>query len=59
MFKEREARGLTEQSMEDKKFLDPITKKTYEQMYQLPPTKTMEGNADVNPSSIKTHYGSS
>ena len=59
MFKEREARGLTEQSLQDKKFIDPVTQKTYEQMYQLPPTNTMEGNADVNPSSIQNHYGSS
>ena len=59
MFKEREARGITETSLEEKKFIDPRTQKTYEQMYQLPPTPTLEGNADANPASIKTHYGSS
>ena len=59
MFKEREARGIREKTLEEKKIIDPETQKLYEQMYMLPPQRFPEGEQDVNPASIGNHYGKS
>ena len=42
MFKEREARGIKEKTLEEKKVIDPETQKMYEQMYMLPPQRFPE-----------------
>ena len=59
MFKEREAKGIKEKTMEEKRFIDPETQKMYEQMYMLPPQKFPEAEQNYNPASIKPHYGKS
>ena len=59
MFKAREAAGIKEKSLDDKKYIDPETERIYTQMYQLPPQRYPEAEQDFNPASIKPHYGSS
>ena len=59
MIQERDRLGITERSLEEKRVITPETRKTYEQMYQLPPQQFPEAEQDVNPASIKPHYGSS
>jgi hypothetical protein len=46
MYKKREALGIKERSLEDKKFVDPETSKRYEQFYQLPPQRFPEAETD-------------
>ena len=59
IFKEREALGIQEKSLSEKRIINPETQKIYEQMYQLPPQRYPEAEQDFNPAAIKTHYGSS
>ena len=59
MFADRESRGVVEQTLEERSVLDPETAKIYESMYQLAPQTFAEPEADVNPASIQSHYGSS
>ena len=59
MFKEREARGIREKTLEEKKVIDPETQKIYEQMYMLPPQRFPEKEQDPNPAAIGSHYGKS
>ena len=59
MFKEREARGIKEKSLEEKKYIDPETQKMYEQMYMLPPQRFPEAETDQNPAAVGNHWGKS
>ena len=59
MFKEREARGIREKTLDEKKFIDPETEKMYQQMYMLPPQRNPEAETDQNPAAIENHYGKS
>ena len=59
MFKKREALGIPEKSMDDKKYLDPETQKKYEQFYMLPPQRNPEAEQDQNPAVVGSHWGKS
>ena len=59
MWKVRESQGIKEKSEEEKRYIDPETRNTYEQMYRLPDQSFPEAAQPLNPASIKTHYGSS
>ena len=59
MFKQREALGIKEKTLDEKKVIDPETQKMYEQMYMLPPQRFPEAETDQNPASISSHYGKS
>ena len=59
IYKEREARGIKDQPMEDKQYMDPQTKMDYENFYWLGPQQFPEGAADFNASGPKSHWGKS
>ena len=59
LIKERDARGFVDKTLEEKKYIDPETERLYNQMYQLPPQRFPEAEVDVNPASVKAHYGKS
>jgi len=59
MYKKREAMGIKEKSLEDKKFVDPETQQKYSQFYQLPPQKFPEAEQDQNPAAVGSHWGKS
>ena len=51
-----EAQGYEDRDLDEKLEMSPETRKTYEQMYQLPPQTYMEPEQDYNPPNVKTHY---
>ena len=59
MYREREAKGIKEESIQDKSHIDPETQKRYEQMYSLGQQQFPEGVADVNASGVASHWGRS
>ena len=59
IYKEREARGIKDKLMEEKEYMDPLTKQDYENFYWLGPQQFPEGAADFNPAASTPHYGKS
>ena len=59
IYKEREARGIKDKPMEEKEYMDPLTKQDYENFYWLGPQQFPEGAADFNPAASTPHYGKS
>ena len=59
IYVEREARGMEDQTLQEKSYMDPATQKRYEQMYSLGPQKFPEGSYDVNAPGVKNHWGRS
>ena len=50
--------GWEEQSLEEKRILDPATAKIYNQMYQLPPQRNPDTEKEPN-TTVRNHWGSS
>ena len=48
----REQQGIKERTLAEKSVLDPETRRTYAQLYQLPPMRTAEPDHDPNAPSI-------
>ena len=59
VYQVRDKLGIKEKTLAEKSVLDPETRRTYSQLYQLPPLRTAEPDYDPNAPSIKTHYGKS